>query len=304
MRFHPPRANKGATRTGLPPARFSRARSMPTRTKTARKGLSWPANATDLCGLGRRLSASQENLTRVRSRWLIRVFYPPKSNVLLADRRDARLERKSERASAGKMVTHEEEKAGATEWTGERATSWSRTRNTMRAWVLASGDATTNEANPAILLLRACTCICVCRGTYILSSPPRRFHISLSPDSLWARLPPPTRARCASVLREIHAFPFLRTCRSEWAAAVNGDTCLVQVFWPTCAPRRRASRPRYLARGKLLGETLKPFCSHRDRETRRSLSRCSAERSENARYSSRMSGVITPIAFIAVIVRN
>lgn len=32
----------------------------PTHTRAARKGLSWPANATDLCGLGRRLSACKK----------------------------------------------------------------------------------------------------------------------------------------------------------------------------------------------------------------------------------------------------
>lgn len=167
----------------------------------------------------------------------------------------------------------------------------------MRAWVLASGDATTNEANPAILLLHACMCICVWRYAYTLL-----FTDFISLSRLRSSF---TTADESDAPCEIHAFPFLRTCRSEWAAAVNGVTYrLVQVFWPTCAPRRRASRPRYLARGKLLEETLKPFCSHRDRETRRSLSRCSAERSENARYSSRMSGVIAPVAFVAIIEGN
>lgn len=74
----------------------------------------------------------------------------------------------------------------------EQATSWSRTRNTMRAWVLASGDATTNEANPAILLFHACVYVSV--DTYILFSPLRRFHFTLPTPELLYHL---RRERCA-----------------------------------------------------------------------------------------------------------
>lgn len=121
----------------------------------------------------------------------------------------------------------------------------------------------------------------------------RRFHSRLELlHHFWLE-------RCA-LSWEIYTFPFVRTCRSGGERGYR----LVQVLWPTCAPRRRASRPRYLARGKLLGETLKPFCSHRDWETCHSLSRCSAERGENARHSLRSGGVIAPVAFIAVIEEN
>jgi len=93
-----------------------------------------------------------------------------------------------------------------------------------------------------------------------------------------------------SALRD-RTFPFVRTCRTA-----NGDT------GTACAsvssyPRRRASRPHYLARGKLLKENLEIVLRPSRSATRslaRSLSRCSAERGENARRSSRMSGVIAP----------
>lgn len=300
MRFHPPRANKGATDgppTGL--TRFSRARSMPTH---MRKGLSWPANATDLYGLGRRLSARKKislacapGDSYASSTHLIQCIPLAAACPIVRQMEERVRERWQD----------EEEKTGA-EWTGEsdKLESDAKHNASVGPYVRRRDDKRGESGDPSSLRpVRVCVYPRV--GTYvhiILFSPlpSISFH---SPDSreLVYHL---RQERCASALRDIHAFPFLRTCRSEWAAAVNGGTVLVQVFWPTCAPQRRASRPRYLARGKLLGETLKPFCSYRDRETCRSLSRCSPERSENTRYSSRMSGVITPVAFIAVIARN
>lgn len=159
----------------------------PTHTRAARKGLSWPANATDLCGLGRRLSACKKislacapGDSYASSTHLIQSYTARRS----PDRRDGRT---SKRASAGKTA-REMATRGRKGWC--RMNRRERQVGVGRETQCGRGSLRQATRRPTRRIRRSFFFTRVCVDTYTYSSLQFTDFISF----FRAPLPPPTRA--------------------------------------------------------------------------------------------------------------
>lgn len=141
----------------------------------------------------------------------------------------------------------------------KRARTTSRTRNTMRAWVLASANAA-NEANLAAFLPLSHL------------SPRIAIHPGFSFDSCFPRFALDTAdvpdtlpfAPCRRSATRPSRRPVSAATRRTGGTSTLSASCASPSTQLSGLARRRASRPRYFACGKL-ARTLKPFSNRRDR---------------------------------------
>lgn len=291
MRFHPSRANKGAT--DGPPTGSVQS----THTRAARKGLSWSANTTDLCGLGRRLSARKKislacapGDSYASSTHLIRC-----TARRSPDRRDGRT---NERASAGKTA-REMATRGRKGWCRmnrrERQVGVGRETQCGRGSLRQTTRRPTRRIRRSFFFMRVCVCVYLCRYVHtLLSFSPISFH---SPDSR-APLPPPTRT-----MRLARSTLFLSSGRvvANGPRRWTGIPSCASVLTYQCPAETRIApslpRARKAPRGSL--ETvLQPS---RSRDPPLALSLLGRAKRKCALFFKRMSGVVAPLAFVAVI---